>query len=543
MKNLKISTKLLGVVGIISLVVFGIAFFIMSGSIERAFLSISDSVGSTQAASQLSLLMLAAFISASLVSLLALRFCIGCFVSKPLTALSAMFVQMADGDFSKTVKVRCGDEIGEIEKNLNATLLKLNGLFTTLKGASVEVKSTAHSVGDANEKMADSSYQQAESATVMNNTIEKLDQSIQELSEHVDTTALEAMSAHKTAENGSEMLRLSVEKIHELNDAVLRSSANVDTLAASVEKITNVLGIIDDIAEQTNLLALNAAIEAARAGEAGRGFAVVADEVRKLAENTVRATLEISNMLQTVNKDVKDTISVMQEGIHMSKETEETTTSLFTEIQAIIELVLSISSKVEGMVSVLQRQSDATISTVVQVKAVASSADENNRITQENVSQVEGLKNLANRLEASVASFKLRSTLVEWSQALSVGVMQFDDEHHRLIDLINQLYSAIQDGSSTKVLSDVLEDLLNYTKTHFTGEIAQLEKYKWHDLENHKKLHKFFVDKIIKAQEDLRSGAAMLGPDIIKFLNDWLIGHIQKIDAQYTEFFHSNGIK
>lgn len=340
--------------------------------------------------------------------ILAVKYSVGRMIVSPIKRVNAYLRQMASGDFSSAIPVKSIDEIGELSVNLNNTVNQLNDILTLLNNAANEVYSGSREVGEANSDMATGAAQQSESTAAMSESITHMELSIEEMTKHVETTASEAVDIRATAESGGQVLDNTVEEITKLSDSVVRSADNVNELAATANNIGTVLNVITDIADQTNLLALNAAIEAARAGEAGRGFAVVADEVRKLAEKTVDATQEIFAAIKNINEKVNNTVADMQSGVELARASEESTQLLDKEISSILNGIVSISDKINSMVSTIQQQSAFTKEVIEHVHSVEGKADENASLARDSITKVEMLKKLAQNLIERVSTFKLK---------------------------------------------------------------------------------------------------------------------------------------
>ncbi len=135
-------------------------------------------------------------------------------------------------------------------------------------------------------------------------------------------------------------------------------------------------------------------------------------------------------------------------------------------------------------------------------------------------------------------------SLMEWTERMSVGVAQFDDEHKRLVALINDLFDAVQAGRGRQALGSVLDELVDYTKTHFAHEEHQLKKLGYASFEEHKKEHDVLTKQVIDIQRKYHAGAtAMLSMEVMSFLKNWLVNHIQGTDSRYTAFLNEKGVR
>ncbi len=132
--------------------------------------------------------------------------------------------------------------------------------------------------------------------------------------------------------------------------------------------------------------------------------------------------------------------------------------------------------------------------------------------------------------------------LIEWSESLSVNVTTFDNEHKKLIDMINDLNDAMREGKSNHVMGDIISRLLDYTRMHFRAEEQLFSKYGYPDAELHKKEHEELVKKVVDIQERFNSGQIALSIEIMNFLRDWLRNHIKKSDKAYGSFFNEIGV-
>lgn len=134
-------------------------------------------------------------------------------------------------------------------------------------------------------------------------------------------------------------------------------------------------------------------------------------------------------------------------------------------------------------------------------------------------------------------------SLMEWTERMSVGVAQFDNEHKKLVDLINQLFDAVQAGRGREALGKVLDDLIDYTKTHFANEEHFLKKFGYPDLESHKREHDALTKQVVDIQRKYHAGAtAMLSMEVMSFLKNWLVKHIQATDKEYSAFLQAKGV-
>ncbi len=133
--------------------------------------------------------------------------------------------------------------------------------------------------------------------------------------------------------------------------------------------------------------------------------------------------------------------------------------------------------------------------------------------------------------------------LIDWKPEFSVGVTEFDNQHKKLIDLINKLHDAMRVGEGKKILSDILAELVDYTKVHFANEEKYFGQYGYSDINSHKLEHEKLTRQVIEFQRDYNDGKTSITIDVMNFLRTWLVEHIGGVDKKYTLFFNSKGIK
>jgi len=134
-------------------------------------------------------------------------------------------------------------------------------------------------------------------------------------------------------------------------------------------------------------------------------------------------------------------------------------------------------------------------------------------------------------------------SIIIWNEKYSVGIKVIDEQHQVWISLINKLHSAMVKGEGSKILADILEEVVNYTKTHLSFEESLFDKYNYPEKAQHKEIHKKFTNQVIDFQKDIKSGTKVMTLDVMNFLRTWLIDHITKTDRKYTDFFNSKGLR
>jgi len=216
-----------------------------------------------------------------------------------------------------------------------------------------------------------------------------------------------AKEAGDLARNGGVVVADTVKVIQGVADATRDTSAKIEELGRSSDQIGQIIGVIDDIADQTNLLALNAAIEAARAGEQGRGFAVVADEVRKLAERTTQSTKEIAQMIKTIQEETKKAVSAMTAGTDKVDAGVESAREAGAALEKIIHSADGVQDMVTNIATAATEQASATEQVNSNMEQIAKMVHQSSIGAQESARACQDLSNLALDLQQLVGRFKL----------------------------------------------------------------------------------------------------------------------------------------
>jgi methyl-accepting chemotaxis protein len=335
-------------------------------------------------------------------------------ITRPLKRAVDISNQLAGGDLTldidSTDGAESGDETGQLLSAMKNMICKLNETVGHVKatadsvaGASVELKSSS-------DQMTRSVTEQSEKAAQVAASSTEMSQTVMDIARNAADIAASAKETAKTAKDGERIVGQSVQEVKAIADTVRESALMMSALGDRSKQIGEIVSVINEIADQTNLLALNAAIEAARAGEQGRGFAVVADEVRKLAERTAKATAEISGMIRAMQSEVFKAVSSMEEGSRRVETGVNYSTQAGVALGNIVGSVEQLQSMVQQIALATEEMSTVTESTNHDIEEISGIANDAMSTFSRISDSAATMAELSSNLQGIVKQFKIDET-------------------------------------------------------------------------------------------------------------------------------------
>lgn len=388
-------------------------------------------------------------------------------------------------------------------------------------------------------------------------TLNNLVDAIQNVNSKAQYTKELSVETLKNSEEGYNNLTQIIDKINIINDQMSVIDNETIELKNYTKNINGILSIINSISEQTNLLAFNAAVEAARAGEYGRGFAVVASEIRKLAISSKESTQQISEILSSVIQKIE----LVNSSVDRTKKMVIEEKSSISESQDLINNIMIKSKEVSEASDITFEELSEQTSSLEEVKqALEELTDRGSSIFEKADHQMSATNFLhehliesfsfANELSTIAGALKFLTKkyhysphalerdlkFVNWTKENSVLIEKMDDQHKVLFEITNKMGNMVLSSNDDKnSLVGILKELLDYTKKHFTEEeeFLQSKSYDKNHLAYQKEQHKIFIGKISEFKKNLEIHNKKPSIEMIEFLRDWLLNHIDIEDKKY----------
>jgi len=356
-------------------------------------------------------------------------------IMKPINSLSTSLNKISEGDLTETITVENDDELGKLAKDVKQMQENLKDVITKVLTASenltsqseeltqsaTEVKTGSEQIASTMEEVASGAESQANNASELSSNASTFTAKVQEANANGEVIHQSSSEVLEMTGDGSKLMEQSVEQMKAIDQIVQDSVQKVQGLDAQSKEVSKLVTVIKDIAEQTNLLALNAAIEAARAGEQGKGFAVVADEVRKLAEQVANSVSEITGIVGNIQNETSSVVESLQEGYSevekgttQIKNTGETFNKIDNAVNEMVESIQSVTTNLstmaktsEGMNASIDEIASVSEESAASVEETSAASQQASSSMEEVTSSSEELSKLAEELNGLVRKFKL----------------------------------------------------------------------------------------------------------------------------------------
>lgn len=502
-------------------------------------------------------------------------------ITRSLKKMVLFAENLAKGDLTSQLNITYKDELGDLARSLNAAVdkwcLVVGGLgeeVAALSSSSEELTGTAQSLTKGATDSADRAASVAAAAEEMSVNMNSVAAASEQAATNVNIVASSVEEINSSIHQVVEKTEHATEITNSAVKLAQNTTEKVDVLGKSAHEISRVTEVITEISEQTNLLALNATIEAARAGEAGKGFAVVANEIKDLAKQTAEATSEIRSKIESIQQSTNETV---EEIAQISTVIDQTNGIVSDIAQAVEEQNSTTSEITENITQAAQGISEVN-ENVAQSSSVAgeiagdiAEVSRVSIILSENGEGVEGsagdLVGVAEELRALMGHFRIPkkdgagietsrqeasavlsqathiTDLITWKSTMNVNIRQIDEQHKKLVAMLNDLHKAMKLKKSNKVMTSIIERLIEYTKSHFATEEKLFAQHGYPQGKQHTEAHKKLTEQVIDIQRKFQSGEIMASSELMNLLKNWLLKHIQGTDMKFASFLRERGVK
>ncbi|CAM3083433.1 methyl-accepting chemotaxis sensory transducer [Ectopseudomonas mendocina] len=328
---------------------------------------------------------------------------------RPLQQIKANLDDIAagEGDLTRRLPVTSDDELGQLAGSFNRFVEKVHGLVRQIVEMTGQLTELVNQVSDQAQRSEQAMAQQRHETDQVATAINEMSAAAHEVAKSAQNAAEAAQQTDREGQAAKSVVDGSIQRIHSLVEDIRSSGVSLDSLQQDVQSIVSVLDVIRSIAEQTNLLALNAAIEAARAGEAGRGFAVVADEVRALASRTQQSTQEIQGMIDRLQQGTQQSVTSMRRSSDAGELTSEQANKAGESLDAIAQLIATINAMNAQIASAAEEQTAVAEEINRSVHQIAVAVDSVADETERGAQTARSLAGLGDRLGALVRQFRI----------------------------------------------------------------------------------------------------------------------------------------
>ncbi len=329
------------------------------------------------------------------------------FVTRPFREIREHLSDLICGNMLRQVDIGGRDEMGEIQCVVQSAKVLLGSVVEQISTATKQIDVRASQLDSNMSRMEEGSHAQSSAASQMAAAVEQMSVNVDQVSENTEDVRTVSEHSKFLADDGGKIVTQVVQDMSGIAEVVVNSANTIQELGRKSEQIQGIVRAIKEIADQTNLLALNAAIEAARAGEHGRGFAVVADEVRSLAEKTRQSTQQIAQMTEEINSSTNHAVAEVSAAVDMVKSGSELAVKAGGAIVEINQGALKVLNGVSDIASSMKEQSLASRNIAVNVEKVAQMSEQAGLTVREVSESVKQLKALSQALETSVGHFRI----------------------------------------------------------------------------------------------------------------------------------------
>jgi methyl-accepting chemotaxis protein len=328
------------------------------------------------------------------------------YLSQSVQSILLVMQNFAHGDLTAHLAVKNNDAIGMISRGFNEAVANIRQLVLQVVEAAQETAAASKHIAEISQGMSQDIQRQTRQISLIAELIKQMDAVTGRNADEATRVSEESEAASRDAQSGGNVIHATIQSINVIADVISQSATTIEALGKSSEQIGDIVQTIEEIADQTNLLALNAAIEAARAGEQGKGFAVVADEVRKLAERTQKATKEIAATIRIIQQETLEAVRSMHQGTREMEKGKIHAAQAAEALERIISRTGNVARAVSQMAHSAHEQTDASASIVGNVGHISAVTQTAANSTNEIERTVQTLQQLTDNLLALVLRFQ-----------------------------------------------------------------------------------------------------------------------------------------